>query len=81
MRNLIGGKPEEHNPMLGWRGASRYYSDEYRDGFALECRALCKVRDRMGLCNVAVMVPLCRTLDEADRVLESLAQNGLVKRP
>jgi pyruvate, water dikinase len=80
--NLIGGKafePEEHNPMLGWRGASRYYSDEYRDGFALECRALRKVRDQMGLTNVAVMVPFCRTLDEADRVLESLAQKGLVR--
>jgi pyruvate, water dikinase len=80
--NLIGGKafePEEHNPMLGWRGASRYYSDEYRDGFALECRALCKVRDGMGLTNVAVMIPFCRSLDEADCVLESLAQFGLVR--
>ena len=63
--------------MLGWRGASRYYDERYRDGFALECRALKKVRETIGLTNVIVMVPFCRTLDEADRVLAELANNGL----
>lgn len=63
--------------MLGWRGASRYYSEEYRDGFALECRALRRVRRDMGFTNVIVMVPFCRTPDEADRVLEEMADNGL----
>ncbi|HKK27563.1 MAG TPA: phosphoenolpyruvate synthase [Gemmatimonadota bacterium] len=78
--DLIGGRdfePEEANPMLGWRGASRYYSDEYREGFALECRAIHKVREEMGLENVIVMIPFCRTPDEADRVLEVMAENGL----
>ena len=77
---LIGGaafEPEEENPMLGWRGAARYYSDAYRDGFALECRALKKVREEMGFSNVIVMIPFCRTLEEADRVLEVMAENGL----
>ncbi|RZT87814.1 phosphoenolpyruvate synthase [Pseudonocardia sediminis] len=77
---LIGGtqfEPEEENPMLGWRGASRYYSDEYRDAFALECRALRRVRSEMGFTNVIVMVPFCRTPDEADRVLEEMAGNDL----
>jgi pyruvate, water dikinase len=77
---LIGGRqfePEEENPMLGWRGASRYYSDEYRDGFALECRAIRHVRIAMGLDNVVVMIPFCRTPEEADRVLEVMAENGL----
>jgi pyruvate, water dikinase len=78
--NLIGGtqfEPHEDNPMLGFRGASRYYSDRYREGFALECRAMLKVRDTMGLDNVILMIPFCRTVEEADRVLEVLASNGL----
>ena len=77
---LIGGagfEPREENPMLGWRGASRYYSDDYRDGFALECAALKRVREEMGFLNVIVMIPFCRTPQEADRVLETLAVNGL----
>jgi pyruvate,water dikinase len=78
--DLIGGgafEPEEANPMLGWRGASRYYSEGYRDGFALECRAIRRARDRIGLKNIVVMIPFCRTLEEADRVLDALAENGL----
>ncbi len=77
---LIGGRelePEESNPMLGFRGASRYYSDRYRDGFKLECRAIRRVREKIGLRNVVVMVPFCRTIDEADRVLEVMAEEGL----
>jgi pyruvate, water dikinase len=78
--DLIGGRqfePDEENPMLGWRGASRYYSDGYRDGFALECRAIQRVRGAMGFDNVVVMIPFCRTPAEADRVLEVMAENGL----
>lgn len=78
--NLIGGRefePQEENPMLGFRGASRYYSERYREGFALECRAMKRVREEIGLDNVIVMVPFCRTLKEADRVLETMAENGL----
>jgi pyruvate,water dikinase len=78
--DLIGGhlyEPDEENPMLGFRGASRYYSERYEEGFALECRAILQVRDKMGLTNVVVMIPFCRTLEEADRVLEALARNGL----
>ena len=63
--------------MLGWRGASRYYDERYREGFALECRALKKVRETIGLANVVIMVPFCRTLDEADRVLAVMAENGI----
>ena len=63
--------------MIGWRGASRYYSEGYREGFALECRAMRKVREEMGLNNVVVMIPFCRTLEEADKVLEKMAANGL----
>jgi len=77
---LIGGaqfEPAEENPMLGWRGASRYYSDGYRAGFALECRAIQKVRDRIGLRNVVVMIPFCRTLGEADQTLQTMADYGL----
>src|SRR5690606_28359680 len=77
---LVGGRafePDEENPMLGFRGASRYYDDRYRDAFALECRALRRVRERVGLRNVLVMVPFCRTLGEADRVLEVMAEHGL----
>ncbi len=78
--DLIGGQafePREENPMLGWRGASRYYSDEYRDGFTLECRALKRVRETMGFTNVVLMIPFCRTPAEADRVLDVMAENGL----
>ncbi len=78
--NLIGGaefEPQEENPMLGFRGASRYYSPRYREGFALECRALKKLREQMGFTNVVVMVPFCRSIKEADLVLEAMAQNGL----
>ncbi|NBB74233.1 MAG: phosphoenolpyruvate synthase [Bacteroidetes bacterium] len=78
--DLIGGQafePDEENPMLGWRGASRYYSDAYRDGFALECKAIRRVRETMGFDNVIVMIPFCRTPEEADRVLEVMAENGL----
>jgi len=78
--DLIGGKqfePDEENPMLGFRGASRYYSDRYRDGFALECRALRRAREEMGLDNIIVMVPFCRTVEEARRVLEEMAAHGL----
>ena len=66
--------------MIGWRGASRYYSDGYREGFALECRALRRVREEMGLTNVIVMIPFCRTLEEADRVLEIMAAAGSAPR-
>lgn len=78
--NLIGGEqfePEESNPMLGFRGASRYYSDRYRDGFALECKAIQQARDHIGLTNVSVMIPFCRTVEEADRVLATIAEHGL----
>jgi len=80
--HLIGGgvfERAEENPMLGFRGASRYYDPRYREGFALECRALKRVREHMGFTNVIVMVPFCRTPAEADRVLETMAQNGLVR--
>ena len=73
----IGFEPHEENPMLGFRGASRYYDKRYREGFALECRALKKVREEMGLINVTVMVPFCRTVEEARLVNEELARNGL----
>ena len=78
--NLIGGKqfePEESNPMIGWRGASRYYAEGYREGFELECQAIKRVRQEIGLQNVLIMIPFCRTLQEADRVMKILAQNGL----
>jgi pyruvate,water dikinase len=78
--NLIGGKdfePCEDNPMLGFRGASRYYHPRYRKAFALECSAIRKVRSDFGLTNVKVMIPFCRTLDEAQRVITELSSNGL----
>lgn len=78
--NLIGGKqfePVEENPMLGWRGASRYYSEEYQAAFALECRAFRRARDEMGLTNIKAMVPFCRDLNEAKKVLGLLKENGL----
>jgi pyruvate, water dikinase len=80
--NLIGGRPyepHEENPMIGFRGASRYYNPRYRDAFALECRALRKVRHDMGLMNLKVMVPFCRTVAEGRRVLAEMAQHGLVR--
>ena len=80
--NLIGGKlyePEEENPMLGFRGASRYISESFRDCFELECRALKRVRNDMGLTNVEIMVPFVRTLGEASQVIDLLAANGLVR--
>jgi pyruvate, water dikinase len=78
--NLIGGaafEPTEENPMLGFRGASRYYSPRYREGFALECRAIRRLRDAMGFRNVVVMIPFCRSTKEADQVLAVMAENGL----
>ncbi len=78
--NLIGGRryePEEENPMLGFRGASRYYDTRYQAGFALECRAMKKARDEMGLTNVKLMIPFCRTLDEARLVQAEMAKHGL----
>ncbi|AFZ17850.1 phosphoenolpyruvate synthase [Allocoleopsis franciscana] len=78
--NLLGGKPfepKEENPMLGWRGASRYYDEKYRDAFALECQALKRVREEMGLTNVIPMIPFCRTPDEGRQVLAEMAKNGL----
>ena len=78
--NLIGGRefePKEENPMLGFRGASRYYDPRYREGFALECQAMKKVREEMGLTNVKLMVPFCRTVEEARKVIQELDKNGL----
>ena len=81
--SLTGGaryEPREENPMLGFRGASRYIDPSFRDCFELECRAMKKVRDEMGLTNVEIMVPFVRTVDEAQQVLELLAENGLEAR-
>ncbi|MDH3264493.1 MAG: phosphoenolpyruvate synthase, partial [Paracoccaceae bacterium] len=78
--DLLGGRqfePHEENPMLGFRGASRYYSPAYRDGFALECRAIRKLREEMGFDNVIVMIPFCRTPKEADEVLKVMKKEGL----
>jgi pyruvate,water dikinase len=78
--NLIGGaefEPQEENPMLGFRGASRYYSPQYREGFALECLAIRRLRERLGFKNVVVMIPFCRSVAEADRVLRVMAENEL----
>jgi pyruvate, water dikinase len=80
--NLLGGRqfePKEENPMIGWRGASRYYDPRYREGFALECQAMKRVREEMGLTNMILMVPFCRTPEEGKRVLAEMAKNGLVK--
>lgn len=77
---LIGGaefEPDEENPMLGFRGASRYYSPRYQEGFALECRAIKRLREKIGLGNAIVMVPFCRTVKEAEKVLDVMARNGL----
>ncbi len=78
--NLIGGKyfePEEDNPMIGWRGASRYYDPKYEPAFRLECKALKKVRNEMGLSNVKIMVPFCRTIEEGNKVLKIMASESL----
>ncbi len=80
--NLLGGRqfePVEENPMLGWRGASRYCDDRYRQAFALECQALKRVREEMGLTNVILMVPFCRTPEEGRAVLAEMAHHGLVQ--
>ena len=78
--SLIGGKyfePKEANPMIGFRGASRYCDDSYREGFALECRAMKMVREQMGLTNLILMIPFCRRIEEAERVLAEMEKNGL----
>ncbi|MBT7553292.1 phosphoenolpyruvate synthase [bacterium] len=80
--NLIGGRdfePVESNPMIGWRGASRYYDPKYKPAFVLECKALVKVREKMGLNNVKIMVPFCRTVEEGKKVLAIMKENGLQK--
>jgi pyruvate,water dikinase len=79
---LLGGsvfEPKEENPMIGFRGASRYYDERYAQGFALECRAIQFAREVLGLTNIAVMIPFCRTPQEADRVLDVMAENGVVR--
>jgi pyruvate,water dikinase len=78
--NLIGGdefEPKEENPMIGFRGASRYYNDRYKEGFRLECEAMKKVRDAMGFTNVKLMIPFCRTVDEAKNVIKQMEEFGL----
>jgi pyruvate,water dikinase len=78
--NLLGGRyfePKEENPMIGFRGASRYYHDLYREGFRLECKAISKVRDSMGFTNVKVMIPFCRTVEEGELVIAEMKRNGL----
>ncbi|MCK5465925.1 phosphoenolpyruvate synthase [Candidatus Parcubacteria bacterium] len=78
--NLIGGtyfEPKEENPMIGWRGASRYYDEKYREAFKLECQAIKKVREEFGLTNVIVMVPFCRTVEEGKKVLAVMKEAGL----
>ncbi|MGV8162875.1 MAG: phosphoenolpyruvate synthase [Candidatus Nanoarchaeia archaeon] len=80
--NLIGGRefePKEDNPMLGWRGAARYYDPKFRPAFDLECKAFVKVRNDFGLKNIIIMIPMCRTILEGNKVLEILRQNGLVQ--
>jgi pyruvate,water dikinase len=80
--NLLGGRqfePKEENPMIGWRGASRYYDPNYREAYALECKALKRVRDEMGLTNVVPMIPFCRTPDEGRKVLAEMEKHGLKK--
>jgi pyruvate,water dikinase len=80
--NLIGGKefePEEDNPMLGWRGASRYYAGNYREAFGLECRAMKKAIEEMGLTNIKLMIPFCRTIEEGKLVINEMKKHGLVQ--
>jgi pyruvate,water dikinase len=80
--NLLGGKyyePREENPMIGWRGASRYYSKEYKAAFGMECKAIRRVREVMGLDNVVVMIPFCRTVEELHKVKQVMKEYGLVQ--
>ncbi|WEK35458.1 MAG: phosphoenolpyruvate synthase [Candidatus Pseudobacter hemicellulosilyticus] len=80
--NLLGGKyyePHEENPMIGWRGASRYYSDVYKPAFGMECKAIRRVREEMGLTNVVVMIPFCRTVTELVKVKQTMKEFGLVQ--
>jgi pyruvate,water dikinase len=82
--NLIGGRefePHEENPMIGWRGASRYYDQGFSAAFALECQAVLKVREEMGLKNLQVMIPFCRTPEEGESVVAEMAKNGLKRKP
>jgi pyruvate,water dikinase len=81
--SLIGGEfyePKEDNPMIGFRGASRYYDDRYKLGFGLECEAILKVRDEMGLTNLKLMIPFCRTIQEAEKVFETMEVFGLKRQ-
>jgi pyruvate,water dikinase len=81
-KNLLGGEhfePEEENPMIGWRGASRYYSEAYKEAFGLECKAIRRVREKMGLKNVVVMIPFCRTVEELKKVKGVMEEYGLVR--
>ena len=80
--NLLGGylyEPKENNPMIGWRGASRYYDKNFKEAFGLECKAILKARNEMGLKNIKVMVPFCRTVEEGKRVIETMKEFGLVQ--
>jgi len=80
--NLVGGQayePSEDNPMIGWRGASRYYSEKYKKAFALECKALKKAREEFGLTNIKLMIPFCRTVEEGKKVIAEMKKNGLVQ--
>jgi len=80
--NLVGGflyEPEEHNPMIGWRGASRYYDEKFKPAFGLECKALKKARDKMGLTNIKPMIPFCRTPEEGRKVIQIMNEYGLVQ--
>ncbi len=82
-RSLVGGElyePEEENPMIGFRGASRYYDKKFKDAFVLECKAIKKVREEFGLDNVVVMIPFCRTVEEGKKVLQILEENGLSQK-
>ena len=81
-KNLVGGdiyEPEEENPMIGWRGASRYYDENYLKAFEMECEAIKYVRDEMKMTNVVVMIPFCRTPDECKKVLDTMAKYGLLR--
>jgi pyruvate,water dikinase len=81
-KGLLGGEhfePDEENPMIGWRGASRYYSDVYKEAFGMECKAIRRVREKMGLKNVVVMVPFCRTVEELKKVKGVMEEYGLVR--
>nr|MBP6698924.1 phosphoenolpyruvate synthase [Flavobacteriales bacterium] len=81
-KNLLGGEhfePHEENPMIGWRGASRYYSEAYKEAFGLECKAIRRVREKMGLKNVVVMIPFCRTVEELKKVKSVMEEYGLIR--